>query len=603
MKDRQNLLHSLPIVAKALGRKYGLKVEVGGKCACTNGQTIYLPMLPADDRVSAILAHGYLDHEAGHVRLTDFGLLSRAKSPLHQALFNILEDVRVELAMGKTFPGCRGNLNRLVNQLASENFFAVPSSQDPPALVFQSFLLCRLRSSLLEQTRLVPIADLAEKMLERLVPPGLMPRLAGLMAKTSGLASTAESMCLAEEILDLLEGQSGQATPRGNSQLSGNQTEKNAGKDSSGSTKGEVQSPENADSTAPHSNPTGEQNDNSQTCGDSEEEISGLAGSDSSDNASKSPDDPGEAGLDTKTESKVSISNRTGEIIREILKADSRQLMPDLGEFLSGLLSSARSQSSNRGSTMSLTAPSPTVGTSPMLREVSSQTRALRTRLASLLEASKLERRWLRERGLRVDMRALHRTVEPRARIFRTAVPHKAIHTAVLILLDKSTSMQCRMEVARRSALALAVALESIPGTGVACAAFPVHFRHTREAVLPLTRFGEPVRQTALRYQEIQACGGTPLAAALWWGAAEILGRQEERKIILVVTDGQPDDEGSCRDIIGRCESAGIEVLGLGIELPGVQYLFRQSSVIQQLDQLAPAMFQLLESRLLRQSA
>ena len=68
---RQTLIHSLPIVASVLGRKYKVKVVIGGDEAKTDGDVIVLPSLPPDNADAAVLAYGYLDHEAGHVRLSD----------------------------------------------------------------------------------------------------------------------------------------------------------------------------------------------------------------------------------------------------------------------------------------------------------------------------------------------------------------------------------------------------------------------------------------------------------------------------------------------------------------------------------------------------
>ena len=66
------LLGALPILAKMLGRRLGVQVVIGADAAHTDGQTIYLPALPADDAALAILANGYIDHEAAHLRYTDF---------------------------------------------------------------------------------------------------------------------------------------------------------------------------------------------------------------------------------------------------------------------------------------------------------------------------------------------------------------------------------------------------------------------------------------------------------------------------------------------------------------------------------------------------
>ena len=67
MIDTRAVMRSLPLVASVLGRKYGVKVEIGGTDAYTDGTVIRLPSLPGDvpDTLLA-MARGFLDHEAAH---------------------------------------------------------------------------------------------------------------------------------------------------------------------------------------------------------------------------------------------------------------------------------------------------------------------------------------------------------------------------------------------------------------------------------------------------------------------------------------------------------------------------------------------------------
>ncbi len=74
----KHFIRSLPLVAAALGRKYGLKIIIGGTEAMTDGDTIFLPTLPLDSPVEMVnLARAFLDHEAAHIRDTDMEQLKR----------------------------------------------------------------------------------------------------------------------------------------------------------------------------------------------------------------------------------------------------------------------------------------------------------------------------------------------------------------------------------------------------------------------------------------------------------------------------------------------------------------------------------------------
>ena len=118
-----------------------------------------------------------------------------------------------------------------------------------------------------------------------------------------------------------------------------------------------------------------------------------------------------------------------------------------------------------------------------------------------------------------------------------------------------------------------------------------------------LTCFGERVERTARRYAAIEAEGSTPLAEALWWCATALLFRQEERKVLLVITDGEPNDRNTARDVIQRYLNSGIEAIGLGIELPMIEELFPTSQIIRNVQQLPKALFRLLEQALTRHRA
>lgn len=208
--QQQTLLGALPILAKFLGRKLGVNVVVGGDRARTDGNTIFLPALP-EHEAAHILAHGYLDHEGAHVRYTDFTAVEPL-TPLGKALVNILEDIRIEKALGTALPGSRRNLERLVAYLVKQgDFWQVPDPQVHPAQQVQAYLLFRLRASLLEQTAMQPLADQAEALLRQTLPAGVMTKLTALAFAVAKAQSTQDVVVLAQRILHMLEEEQRQA--------------------------------------------------------------------------------------------------------------------------------------------------------------------------------------------------------------------------------------------------------------------------------------------------------------------------------------------------------------------------------------------------------
>jgi cobaltochelatase CobT len=609
MPSRTNLLHSLPVVARALGRKYGLSVEVGGTRAFTDGNMIVLPSLPPDDPVARVVAYGFLDHEAAHVRLTDFEALSSAVSPLHKTLSNIFEDVRVEQEMGRMFPGCKINLESLIRTLAADQFFVMPTPEDPPAAILEAFLLFHLRAGVLGQTALVPFSRVAEALIRKRLPDELIDRLLKLISRVDQLTSTQDSMTLAGDVLELLKQEMERPSPPGKNRSEGDGQldlkpsclEQDAEDLADPSSPAAARDPQ--DLPAPQSpiQPEGQGN------GSKPSGERANAGHGQPDESSPSIDgEPAQPAGRSPAQERSGGRKRQaspGRTLRRILQSTESELKRDFGELLAERLAREGERASKEGFGMAVAVRPSAAAPSAMAQEVTQQTRSLRVKLDGLIQASKLDRARLASTGLRIGTRELYRLTLSDPDVFLRFHRRRAINTAVQILLDKSGSMRHRLDIARRAALAVACALRSLTGTAVACAAFPAQGARNAVGVLPLTRFDERVTATASRYESLDAKGGTPLAEALWWCAAEILGRREERKIILVVTDGQPDDSDSARQIIQRCLESGIEMIGLGIEVQAVKTLFPDWCVVQDMQQLAPALFKVLERKLTRHSA
>ena len=140
--NKGNLMQALPIVAAAYGRKFGVKVQVGGTRACTDGKTIHIPEI-RDEPVAKTLAWGYLTHEAAHVRFTDMEVYraTAIKSPLVKTVLNILEDVRIENAILGPYPGSVRTLDETLGWLVHEGKTMAAKEGDSPPRVLSAFLL------------------------------------------------------------------------------------------------------------------------------------------------------------------------------------------------------------------------------------------------------------------------------------------------------------------------------------------------------------------------------------------------------------------------------------------------------------------------------
>ena len=86
----------------------------------------------------------------------------------------------------------------------------------------------------------------------------------------------------------------------------------------------------------------------------------------------------------------------------------------------------------------------------------------------------------------------------------------------------------------------------------------------------------------------------------MWWVMQDMLSLSEKRKLILVVTDGEPDSLDCAHQAIAQGERAGFEIYGIGITSPGINVLLPgRNNVVNSMAELAPAMFALLEGVIL----
>jgi cobalamin biosynthesis protein CobT len=84
------------------------------------------------------------------------------------------------------------------------------------------------------------------------------------------------------------------------------------------------------------------------------------------------------------------------------------------------------------------------------------------------------------------------------------------------------------------------------------------------------------------------------MAEAMGYAATELLLRPEERRLLLVLTDGMPDSTLAVRDLLGRCRDSDIEVVGIGI-LTDVGRLFPVAVEVAEVGDLKRTLFRVAE--------
>ena len=547
------LKNALPIVAAAYGEKFGVKVLIQGQDAFTDGERIVIPTANPDDPHYQQIAWGYLAHEAAHIRHTNFDMVQKASSkPIRKALLNIIEDVRIENELAKDYPGTRRSISQVIEYMVDTQQMCVPEQLEP-ASNLQAWLLFRLRCHFLGQKALTPLYQAVDERVRQLFPAAAMSRLSAMLTAVPSLASTGEVLKLVDAIVAMLEEES--RPPQDESDAdSGNDIGQDASNDSNNS----------SDSQIPET-------DSSATA-----DVAETGDSDNSDQADN---------------------------LRQALEASAAQFEPDTFAQVAEVLSE---QAEGHQGVTPLSLPQAEqamLGDEAILTLSASESAQIRARLRGMVQSSQDNRNHAKRHGLRVATHRLAASQAGESRLFIQRQPRIAPNAAVHLLVDISGSMgkpigegnRKYFHVANEAALALAMALEGIPGVVPAVSYFPGIHQEVSIALLPK----QSVRHRAACFDQ-KPRGCTPMAQAMWFAANSLLAQKQKRKLMIVLTDGDPDDWAATHDIVDRCRRSGFELLGIGIQTRSVEKFFPQSIVINDVKDLKRELFEVTQQLLIQ---
>ncbi|MGH1430384.1 MAG: VWA domain-containing protein [Neptuniibacter sp.] len=547
------LKNALPIVAAAYGEKFGVKVLIQGQDAFTDGERIVIPTANPDDPHYQQIAWGYLAHEAAHIRHTNFDMVQKASSkPIRKALLNIIEDVRIENELAKDYPGTRRSISQVIEYMVDTQQMCVPEQLEP-ASNLQAWLLFRLRCHFLGQKALTPLYQAVDERVRQLFPAAAMSRLSAMLTAVPSLASTGEVLKLVDAIVAMLEEES--RPPQDESDAdSGNDIGQDASNDSNSSSGS--QTPETGSSATGDADETGD--------------------SDNSDQADN---------------------------LRQALEASAAQFELDTFAQVAEVLSE---QAEGHQGVTPLSLPQAEqamLGDEAILTLSASESAQIRARLRGMVQSSQDNRNHAKRYGLRVATHRLAASQAGESRLFIQRQPRIAPNAAVHLLVDISGSMgkpigegnRKYFHVANEAALALAMALEGIPGVVPAVSYFPGIHQEVSIALLPK----QSVRHRAACFDQ-KPRGCTPMAQAMWFAANSLLAQKQKRKLMIVLTDGDPDDWAATHDIVDRCRRSGFELLGIGIQTRSVEKFFPQSIVINDVKDLKRELFEVTQQLLVQ---
>jgi len=565
----------LALIAKVLGRKYDITVTIAGQIACTSGKEITIPVVSGDH--AEALAHGYIDHEAAHVRYTDFSV--QLTDNFAGDLLNILEDVRIEQSIGWEYPGCIANLRELTRILVEQHGAFRPDPSHPSQSIL-AWIMALTRIAVLNHDSMRQTRDSAEPLVRQILGEHFNQAVQ-LLDRTGTLRSTRETAALRDELMKLIRNAAQPKQTNDQSHTSQSASGSN-GNTSQGNQDGQSQQ-KTATST----------NGGQQTKDDGKQQAPSQPSARSDNGTSSGQQSMGQSSASLET---------ARQAISEALSGKSIGSYGNVGENLAELLCQNATESSFNGSG----AAAPRLPTAQPLRNASGyddisalrvHTAALRARLQGLVQASKQKRSAPASVGHRLDSRVLTRLRVGDTRVFNRKEEKRAVNTAVCMLLDSSGSMGNstllnKMGIASRACFVASEALYSIPGVRTAIATF----KGFDNRVFPMVDFGEKPDHSRFN---ITGSGGTRLGHALWWAWGELCLRRETRKICIAFSDGDTGDGPVTQAAIKRMRESGIEVIGIGIQDTSIKrYLPDNHRIIKNLDQFTPALLELLREKL-----
>lgn len=598
----KSLAGSLPIYAQHLAELTGVKVHVEGIQAWTDGENVYVPFSEDD----LPLSFGYVAHECSHVRNTDMGCVqATVATPFRKNLLNILEDIRIERLSMDQYPGTESDIRHLNRKVLLEPFRPEQVDDCPPLHVIHNGILLGGYWLLQEPQLEVPAKAYLDRM-EALLGADLTDQIMTHVKRTLMCESTTEVLELVDAIIELL--------PSDEEKPSDSDPKPDEGPDKPEDPKGNEGDSQQQDQEKDDGDGAGGEGEDE---GKPDSEQKPSAGGESASDQSSTPDpstgsDAGGKGNDSPQPNQDSgkpspEASNLREQAKSATEQDLKGLTSDVGDKAGQLLGRKAVSEGIQLRPFTLDGRGKKRSDQASTRRVHlglQQSAGLRQCLNGLLQAKVDCRVRLKRQGKRIDTGRIAMMKGGETRVFRSKARAERQSASVQILLDKSSSMSTAMEQAEAAVYAVLSALEGLPLVSTGAMSFP---NKSADGVDRCALIKSPSERLITAVSEggfgAMAEGTTPLAQALWPAAVEVLRAKGERKILFVITDGEPNSGTTyaVKDFLQRCEASGIEVVGLGFGGANefiLKSLFNQYRAVGEVANLKNALFEVVREAL-----
>lgn len=578
-------VRSLGLFAKMLGHSMGIEVvfDASIKTAATDNVKIYLPVLnDSGTEEDVILLTGLVCHEGAHTAHTDFSLpLGGDKNApqLLADLHNIVEDIWIEKKQSHSYPGVPSKISEAIRILCKRGTAFLPPKVGEdvhPAATVTGLIISGLRSLYLDQPALKDQFPKWRKEAVKALGDKLVRAIWSSVCKVRDCGNTARALEIAKEVYDLIKDQAegkdppepkdpgiGQPGSNPGAQGQGQQTPGQAGNDPQGQSGGQED---------PQGQPQpGQQGQGS---GQGQPDPNGKPGKSGKPDP-KAPPKPGEAGYEPDPKAKQDAA-------KSVLNATKKELGKN--EFTEhvekGLEETGAKPAQGRGGYGAGTGRNDVyqrvldiAGTEAIINRARPIAVRLGNELEVLLESKTDTDIYWTQEGRKLDSARLSRVAVGNFGLFKHKDDREGLNTALSLAADisgsmdnwsggygrRSSSVQSPLEVAEVAMYTVLQACDAFDGVKTAAAAFGT-------SVHPIKDFDESFRSTrSFLWNRDKDGGGTDTHWAANYLGRQLLMREEERKLFMLITDGMPSRVPDTAAALGEILRNGGEVAVLFI--------------------------------------
>ena len=594
-------MRNLMILAKWLAAQADVDVVAyNGTTACIGKQknsgklVIRIPATwcAVKDQETVDLLEGMIDHEAlGHGRFTNFEADDEAKergyamNAFTKSVCNILEDVMIETKAIATYPGVQANLVRTVQIVKDKKgFFGSPEEflmADPMQLIMGGLLTC-LRSECVpgQDKVLGDYAAILHNLLDaQFGPVWTTVHAIGLEVKNSN--QSIENWELTQRIFDVLkdasqgkapessegEGDAGdQSDEQGQGQGQSEGSSKGDPSDDKGQGKG---NPQDLSDGEPDGDPSEDQGDakaddskdDPAATGDDASTTAGDPSSGTSQGNSKSSSGAGKGNSEAGNPLAPEVAAAAAEVMGNL----EEEIMTDISTAASAAIAveAAKCQASSIQSVNQLKS----VELRPDQKRIASQVNAVSDDLKEALIAQSYSGKFNKLVGKRLNSRILSRVRSGNPRVFQSKTHCDGTAAAVSILVDTSGSMSDPMSDRKprfEGSVGVTVGLADV--LSEFDVPFEISFYDDRFSTYKA--FDEDWNSVRKANSFPVPNNGTTTGAALQSALSELILREEPRRLMIIITDGDTTDFDVLASCYGEAKHAGIEIASLMIGRP-----------------------------------